>query len=726
MKTKHISILSIVFLFLSIVFTMNAVSMDETIENHVDAVFNVEMVSATDFRVNVELMVHRIMLSGSGITYTYEEINTLSDLTILGAIEQELKVLLMNIIKESFKNAEVSSLNVLPAYKNERFYDDFIVNLTSVFFGLNKTVNVYDVVNGLLDTGGVITYGFNLQAEPGWNNTFVFDLNNKYSLSRTNGEYDYIENTIQWSIKNWNGNKQNIEAELSMKDKNPTTIGDKEDIFIQFLLDAEGKTTTLQSDVFIKKLDVTGYNMIPDFINLTCVTADGLRLLIQNNLTTWDEIYEKTIKTIMEKIKTAVETKKFNQTLDLKFNWDNTTTTQCPIPYDVEEMNEKPAVKAVLKDDDVDLEIYNISARGMFGLVNAGAVANVTESSLNFGDNLNSIGYPYNVTILMPEGVYLDGKNPYIWNDTIEFTGEFTSDNPPYYTKEDKNIVVNVDIKNADLNLLSFFTGKTELTFELDSEEVRNYNVTELPEDFSLPTPIHLKKGYLNSDAFRLCIQENVFKKKDIDMFLDNGKKTFENRISWLFSGLEVIGNVNRDVFEKSVNLDVDVTKMDDHPPVKVAYYAHSSYPVSFNLSFIPPGFEIPVQNYSFTGLKNQSITYRIVFPHGVDIEVDDVYGKANVGETSDGRNYFEISFTPMESNLSVEVSCKMIPSLLFIIGVFTPCLISLAITIVFIFVIFIIRRKRRKRVVPVVEKESVGYEDSEYYVPPPPPSRSK
>jgi len=165
---------------------------------------------------------------------------------------------------------------------------------------------------------------------------------------------------------------------------------------------------------------------------------------------------------------------------------------------------------------------------------------------------------------------------------------------------------------------------------------------------------------------------------------------------------------------------------MDDDTPVKTALYAHSSYPVSFDLSFLPPGFNIPIKKFNFTGLPNQEVTYRMIFPHGISVEVSDPFNKSVVKQTRDEKYYIEIKFSASESDLTVEVSCKMVPSVLFIMGVFLPCIMSLFIAIILIVIIYIIRKKRKGKKVetPIEEEDLTGYEEEDYYIPPPPESK--
>jgi hypothetical protein len=67
-----------------------------------------------------------------------------------------------------------------------------------------------------------------------------------------------------------------------------------------------------------------------------------------------------------------------------------------------------------------------------------------------------------------------------------------------------------------------------------------------------------------------------------------------------------------------------------------------------------------------------------------------------------------------------------MIPSALFIIGVFVPCIVSFIIAIILIIIIYLTRKKRKKgKIKTHIEKDDfTGYEDEEFYVPPPPSSK--
>lgn len=726
MHLKRLLALSVVYLvLLSTILITQTISAEEDAENKIDAVFDLEMISATDFRTNCELTVHKLKMSGSGKTYSDTQIEaiSISDEGMLGAIRYQLQILINETLSESFEKCKIKALDDLPSYVSGKFYADFSINLTTSYFDINETINLHNFLNGILDMGALLDYSFIFKAKLGWNNTYLIDLGDNFEFQKQANGTKKEDAIIEWSLKNGVGEQPSKFAELTIKDKNPTNIWTKEDIFLDFKLNATDLKTDLQANVLARTIDIQNYSILPDFVNnLNYIPADGIRLFEENNLFSWDDLYQNTIKPIEQKIKTSIETDEFNQTLNLVFNWDQ-ETTNISNNYEIENMNDNPYVNAILKDSDIALEIYDISARGLFGLVGSGATSTVKNTDINFGDGLKDVSYPYSISLIMPSGVTLNGDNIFTWNDTIPFEGDLLSVDAPNYSSEETETNVKIEIKNTDLNLLSFFTGNTEIIFGLDLEEERNYNVTKISDKFDLPDEVSLE--YINSDGLRIAIDENIFSGDAIDLFLKNEKANFEERLKNTFQDLEISGHIDRESFENSLTWDQDIEKMDASSPVKTSSYAYSSYPTTFDLSIVPPGFKIPVQTYYFTGINNQSVNYQMIFPEGVSVDVEDSYDKAEVKETSDGRKYIEVEFLPSEEDLTVEVYCTITPSILFILGVLMPCLIALLIAFIFVVILIILRRKRKKRKAVVIEEESQPvYEEEDYYTPPPPGSK--
>ncbi len=702
-------------------FIIYNVTAEDTIENLVEATFNIEFVTGTDLNIIITIDPQKLTTDK---TYTADEIKSASPQQ-LGALGYLLYLMLESQLDVTFENAEIEDFEI-PIFDGDQFTEELNVSLTSSFFELDDSVNVNDFINGILDMSAYVNYSYTLQAESGWNNSYKIDLGSDLEFKRTTGIP--IDKYIVWTVKNWDGNSQNKIAKIQVKKKAPTTEKlETEDIFIGFKLDSrDTKTLILESDIILKNIDIRDYNILPSFIsNINFVPADGFRLFVENGFISWDNSYQETIKPIIEKLKTTIEQSPFNQTLDIVFSWDDETTIDCLIPYEISNMDYEPPIRAILKDSDIDLQICDISSRALFGLINSGAVVSISKEDINFGEDLNRIGYDYNVTLYLPNNLYLDGENIYIWNGSSPISGEFESDNAVSYSSEEKDTTIEIEIKSTDLNLLSFFTGKTELTFGLDLKGDRNYNVTSIPDEFDLPGKISL--NYLNADAFRICVEEKVFSEKSINNFLRSQADEFEGIFKHFLAGLEVSVNANKDRFEDSLQWDGNISNMDAEKPVSIATFTHNLYSVSFDLSFLPPKFEIPPRTFNFTGLQNQDVTYRMIFPKGIFIEVSDPLDKAIFGETNDGQYYFEVTFSASESSLTLDVTCKMIPSALFIIGIFAPCIVSLIITLILIIVIYFIRKKRRKKRGEAhyeKEEEITGYEDEDFYVPPPPGSK--
>jgi hypothetical protein len=717
MRLNRIISLAVSTLFLLSIFMINSSGQEEEMENLVEATFNIDFITATDLLIDVTIKPQKLTMAGE--TFTATQIKNANEQD-LGSFRLLLFQMLESQLENTFTNAKLLNFT-RPTFDGDTFNEELKVELTSSFYGLNESIRSYDFINGVLDMSGLVNYTFSLNANPGWNNSFYIDLGKDFDYQRTTGNLH--DDKMEWLLNNWNGGNPTKKAEIQIKKISPTTKKlNSEDIFISYQLDSSDTyKTSLNCNVIIKKLNITSYEIIPNFItNLDVLPSDGIRLFVNNSILSWDDIYQKTVKTIEKQLKTAIEESKLNQTLNLEFSWDPETSTDIEVPFEVNNMDENPALKANIQDNEVDLRICGISSRAIFGLVNTDAKVNITKDDVNFGDNLEKVGYDYNVTFFLPDNMYLDNNNVFIWNGTTTAFGKFESDISKSYDEDDKETIITIEVTNTDLNLLGFFTGNTEMTFSLSFKEIRNYNVTKIPKEFSLPDKIKL--DYLNSDAFRLCVEEDVFNQNSIDDFLKNEKEQFESILRLIFPNLQVSGSIKKETFRDSLAWNGDILDMDSDESIVFSSIAKSTYPIPFHLSFIPPKLEIPFQRYNFTGIPHHDVTYKMIFPHGIYVEVRDPLNKAEVKKTSDDRYYISITFTTNEANLSDTISCLLVPSSLFIISIFMPCILSLVITIILIIVIVLIRRKRKGRKPSKhIEEEAIEYEDEEYYIPPAP-----
>jgi hypothetical protein len=716
------------FIF-SVLFVINT-SAEDNPDSLVDANFDIEFITGTDLKISVTMYVSEI--TAFETTYDSSDIQNLAasveydDIIIMGGIMQTLHDLLKDQIGMTFENANVVPLNTRPTYENTVFYEEYGVNLTSPFFGMNEIVNSHDFVNGVLDMDAIVYYSFSLHAVYGWNNTYTIILPEFMNYRSTTGSAE--NNRIQWDVKNRDGQHPELLAEISIQLIEPTTprLTD-DDIHLEFELDASNiNSVVLKNIILAKNVDIQEYDILPDFVNeLDFVSSDGIRLFIDNGLLSWDDLYQRTIKPIEQNTITTIENSSFNQTLEMSFNWNLETTTNCSTPYNTTSMDDDPPIKAELIDEDINLMICDMSSRAFFGLVNAGAIANIFAGDINFGDRLGEIGYPYDVFLHLPNNVSLEGKNIYSWNSSMPLSGEFVSDLRPIpeYSMENIDTFIDIEISKMDLDIPSFFSGKTKLTATSYFKEDNYIYVSSFPQEFKISEKINLT--YFNSDAFRLCAEEDVFNEEDIDVYLTNKKDIFELRLSVILNNLEIKGVVDKDIFYNSLNWDGDISNMDNVVPVIVSTYAHNIYPVAFNLSFWPPEISISNQLFNLKGLEKQSVTYRITFPKGISVNAKDTLNKSLIkGKTNDGREYVELSFDFDEEAEMDVVSCEIYASSIYILGLFLPCILSLVLVVILIIIVYLIRKKRRGRKIIQDDIESTGYEDQDYYVPPPPSAK--
>ena len=689
---------------------------DET--NSVISDIEVYISTGTNFTVHINMDVKKIFLSASGVTYTAEDIESFANNNheIMGAIKYALKGLILNQLKQSFKDTKIIPLRELPTYENKLFHDEYEIDLTPRFFNINESINIYDLVNGLINIGGIINYTFPLHADEGWKNTYIFILPNPMTFKRTTGSVE--NNEITWTIDNKEGMYPQKKAELSLLSKKPSNIGrSTDDISINFILNAEEtKKIELKSEIIMRNLGLDNYNVLPDFIyNISGLQADGIRLCVNNNMLSWENIYEKTLYPIGYKIVKILENSSLNQSLQMIFSWDSNTTTKCREPYNISYMDDEPPVKGILEDNQVNLTICKLTARAVFGLVNAGAKVTLKQGDINFGDNLENIGLPYTGLFILPNHISLDGKNPYKWNENHSIIGSMTSDIAPNYKKEEINTSIEISLENMDLNLLNFFSGKTEITTEIYLKDQEYRSVSKIPSNCNLPSEINI--SFLNADAIRICVDENVFTSDEIKTFLNNEAEMFKILAQGILPSVDINAKSDENAFRESLRWDENISNMDEKNPVNIVSKIHTFYPISFSFSFIPPTFEVLPWNLTLTGIQNQNVTYRIILPEGVSVKVDDTLGKTLIKKLDD-KYVIEITFSETEASLADELSIKIHPTLLFIIGLFSPCLLSMAIAVILLIIIYIIRKKRKKG---YPSGKMQNYEEQEYYIPPPP-----
>ena len=709
------------FVFLILFFTLSVSALDK-----VETDIEFEFIDGTHLDIGVTLDVTKVTIPANGVSYTKTEIQSLanSNPEMMGAIKISVKGLMLDQLMDSFPESTIISLQELPTFSSGLFTDSYRLSFQPEFFSLNSSVDSDLFVNGFLDCGAYVNYTYTLKSYAGWNQTYTFVLPEHIVYKRTNGNVQ--QNRITWTVVT-SGKPNQKDAQLTLLESDPTsTFSSNETINVQFVLNftsSEKPELNIMLQGFT--ISIPSYDIFPDFLsNVHAIPADALRLSIIENLTSWDQVKNLTYDSSFQQIKPIVENSSFNQTILPLFSWVNSTTISAPEPFNVSFMDNNPPISANYQDDTVSFTICNISSRAVFGLINAGANLNISDQDVNFGDNLQILPFSYNGSVLFPKHVYLNDQNRYHWDESNPIKGDFTSTNSPDYKRKNITTAYEIEVKSTDLNLLSFFTGRTEVNMGLYISETQKRNITELPFQFQLPEKIRIQ--LLNSDAFRVCVEEGVFSTEDLKDFIEYQKTLFQSRSKLLFPLIQGNAQFDQPLFDGSLQWDGNISSMDADDPVIVSSKMGTTFPLGFEFSIIPPSLLIQHLNLSFSGVNGQDVVYSMKFPKGVIIEVEDALERTVVQKNADGNMMFLVSFNASEGGLVDSVLVSMQPSALYIIGMFVPCIISLVITIILFALIFFIRNKRRNRILSQSETPPSDYEQEDYYVPPPPPSKRR
>jgi hypothetical protein len=732
---RIIPILLIFSFLLSVVFVAQVSAQTEA-DVQVDATITCTYVTGTSILLHAQMIVNSITVFDTTYDRTTIESIAASNPIVMGGIMSHLYDSVKNQLEMSFTSADVSSVTKIPTYEKPYFVSDFRVNLTAAFFKYNHSLNFSSFVNGVLDMGATVSYGFNLLSEEGWNTSYVFMLPGSMSMVSANTDQT---SPLQWSIDNWDGTHSQTDASLFLKLTNPSTpVSDTQDISLTLAVDTSNiQSVDFTDTIVVKSLQVGQHIRLPGFITgLTVIPADGIRLFIENGLFSWADLFSTTIQPILNSTLSVIENSSLNQHLDVVFSWDPQTTTNCSTPYNMSHMDDIPAVQAQFRDPDIDLLICQMPARAFFGLINAGASASIVATDMNFGSGLQGISYPYTLMLSLPYNITLDGKNIITWNASTPLSGSFGSGLAPApYSSEHVETYVEIDLSKMDLNIFSLFSGKTQLTASTKMKEDESLYVIRWPSVFSHSSTLNL--AYLNADAFRLCAEEQVFTPDQVTDFLSEKKDMFQQRLSAVLHGLPVTGMVDRKVFSDSLQWDKDISAMDDVVPVVTSSYASAMYSVGFNMSLWPVSLSFAPQQFSLQGLDGQKVVYRIIFPKGITVNCSDSLGKISLsGALNDGREYVEVSFDEgalnQSMNQSTVLTCVMNASPVYVLGMFLPCILVFLLLIILVVIIFVIRKKRgglrrgKGKIFEPDDDEPTDYASQEYYVPPPPSSKKK
>lgn len=717
--------------------TIPTTTATDTPTSLVDATITAEYQNATSIHVTATMLVHRID-NIFGATYTQDQIDHLANPDDLGAIKLRLHDSLTTQLQKTFPNALITPEG-RPVYATPYFTDDLTITLTAAYFDTTPTLNITTLIDGLLDSGTDITYHYTLTSTPGWNSTYHFTIPTALTLTTATTTILSPDNRQVTWVTNNTGTTPAVPASLTLHAAHPTTPPNQpERITLDLTIDTRTPATvSLTANIQLHTLDLTPYHALPPFATgTTTLPADALRLLTTTGLLTLDAIHTHTIQPLLDRLQPLLQNTTLNQPLTLTFTWDNTTTNPTP-PYNTTHMDTTPPLTAQYRDPAIRLTIDTLTARAYFGLINAGATATLTPTSLNIDTTPTTLGLPTTITLTLPQNITLNNQHTIHWNTTTNTTGALQSTlqpQPPYTTDRHATLIT-IDITKMDLNLISLFTGKTELTTTTTITQHDTLNVIHTPPEIHLPTTMTLP--FLNADAYRLCTEEGLLTQQDQTTILDTQKTLFEQRLTTIYNGRTIKALTNTKTYTTSLQWNGDIATMDDLAPITIDTYADDDATLAASLSLSPATFTIAPFHFTLPHIANTTTTYRLIFPSGQTLAAVTTQGQPYAqGNTSDGRAYIEFLFNDTSTILTTPVTCTLAVSSLYVLALFLPLILVIVLIVILIIVILLIRKRRKRSPrLPKQRKtkpkkkgeepeESTGSEDAEdFYVPPPPPS---
>ena len=689
MVVKRVVILITLLIILSVFPACEGAGTEQV--SWVDATFTFTFLNGTHLRMHLILDVHNLTVYG--MIYGADEIRESYD-SEGGAFRSRIFDLSMDILNRVFENCKISldipkeDPSTLTAPRDNdpfnppvRFLMDGNLTLSKEFFGTDIEM-IDDFIDGLLDIGSRIRYDFSFLAPAHWNITYIFRFPNNLSISEVGkGEVSIDGKEVSWCIENWKEGKEEWEeGYLKIEKTNPTFTSTEEALRANLSFDLSSiDYTLLNVSLEIYSLDLSNIVSLPDFVEgVKVLPSDGIRLLQSAGSISDDDleqVFKEKWSMLVSDLRLAL-----NKNLSLSMDLDPDTMINCSSPYNSSHMDQYPPI--VLSGNDTLIYFLgNYSTRSLMGIVYSGGRINLNEKILN----LSGLRYPFEARVILPYGEIIR------WNNSEELNVTILKEDARSYGEERIERRVDIEIKSIDLDLLSLFTGRSRVVSGIDVRD--NLMIYRIDSSKILDLPSWIELDKMVSDLIRLSLEEEMSGER-MDEFIGLRKNLSRELVSSLAGHDEVRIFFDEGAFRESLEWDGRVDGMDDTNPIVISFFSSITRGTGFSLSLLPPTFKVMNESFNCASIPNENVTYRFIFPKGVDVTFKDSLGIAREGELEDGRKYIEIAFVKDGNLLSTTIYYSMkLPSLM-VLKVFLP-LIIMAVIIIFIVSLIIFMRKR-------------------------------
>ncbi len=662
----------------------------------VDATFEFRFLNGTHLDLKLKLDVHNMTVYNR--IYGADEIREMYHQGEGAAFRAKIFDYSIEVLDKVFDNCKInlgipyedsSTLNIpkdSDLYNPPlTFYIDGNVTLSSNFFG-SDIENIQDFVNGLLDIGARIRYDFSFFAPPLWNISYVFKIPDYLSVKEINrGDISIDGKEVVWKIQNHNGKDGKVrDGYLVIEKVNPTSYFEEESINANITFDmSEIETTLLEVSLDIKSLDVSNVVSFPDFVDgIQFLPSDGIRLLIENGLISLDDLQSLLEDKWLKFERDFISSLGKNITFDVYV--DANTTTNCSQPYNTSYMDTDPPL-VVKGTGKIEKLLDNISTRAVLGIIYSGGNVRINKDLID----LSKLEYPFEAKIILPYG------ENYSWNRSEDLNISLSYDFALNYTTEKKERLVEIYVKDINLDLLDIVTGKSNVVSRLDIRDDLIIYRIHAHSLLSLPDWIDLE--IINSDLFRLLIEEGLLD-AELDGFLKERLNLSNDLMVSLVKQNNLKTYLDEKTFEESLSWDRDIKKMSDEKPISIPFFSTVTKKSKFSFSIIPFSFTIMNESFDCFSVPGENVTYRFIFPKGVEVKFNDSLGRCKGGVLDDGRKYIEIKFFENDGLVATTVYYSLRLSPLMIILLFLPIIIMILVIVIIVSILVLMGRRRKLR----------------------------
>ncbi|HDO19646.1 MAG TPA: hypothetical protein ENG74_02860 [Thermoplasmatales archaeon] len=668
----------------------------------VDALFNFEFLDGANLSMELKLDVHKITVfdrvySAEDIRDNYGETGAAFGLKLFEYVRDTLRDRVFSGCNVEIgipyvDEASLSYSSSNPYNPPVTFYIDGNISLTGEFFDYQIS-SVDKFLNGILDMGGCVKYSFEFLSPPGWNISYNFGTPEYIEIREVEkGILSPEGNDVRWEMENWNGMEEKaLDGYVVLREKQPTSDLQNDDLRLDINFDLRDiDVTHFRCTLQVNAVDVSHLLDLPDFVSdLDVIPSDGIRLFADLGIISWDDVYSNVIAPFKEDVEGKI--KNLFGDVDITFNVNLSSTSNCSHPFNITHMDIHPPISANLSGE-LEKFVYNISTKMFLGFIYAGGSATLTDDDLG----LLTIGYPFTAHVTLPEDLSQEVE----WNDSTSLNSTLEYANAPLYEDERTARIIDMEIKSIDLDLIGLFTGKAEVINRFDAKDkyliyrIKPYNGIKAPESISI--------DFLNADLIRLCIEEKLFSREVIDSLFNERMLLAEQAFSQTLGVPELKVYPDERGFDESLEWDGDIRNMDDAYPIVIPIYSSIPKKATFSFSLFPFSFKVHNMSFECRNIPGQSTKYRFVFPPGVKVECNDSSGIVSINTTSDNKVVVEVQFDGYEDIEGITISCSMDIPPLMVFTIFLPFLLIIFVIAILIVIVVTIKRKWGGRIKPV------------------------